>query len=258
MSRTPAVSRWNGRSRTSARSRSSWSCATWTPRSPVERLGAPVVTSGGVPVSFGTSPKVRAVIVKDPDGHFVQLTQPDPVPPATVPDPPNIIGVRVRLTIENREGHAAVSGRSRHSRPDARNVQQRQGRPESPGREGRTVPPVPRKSRRQACGSTSSISRASIAGPSAPRFRIPGSTRMQLRCATSTKRLAMLKRDGGAVVSTGGTRRTPRARRRHDEGRNSPRPEQLVPGVYSGGARAAGGPVVGRTGGLAGLARQGG
>src|SRR6185369_4987911 len=69
----------------------------------VKQLGAPVVTSGGVPVSFGTSPKVRAVIVKDPDGHFVQLTQPDPVPPATVPDPPNVIGVRVRLTVEDAE-----------------------------------------------------------------------------------------------------------------------------------------------------------
>ena len=35
------------------------------------QVGAPVVTSGGMPVSFGTSPKVRAVIIKDPDGHFV-------------------------------------------------------------------------------------------------------------------------------------------------------------------------------------------
>ena len=69
----------------------------------VKQVGAPVVTSGGVPVSFGTSPKVRAVIVKDPDGHFVELTQPDPLPPATAPDPPNVIGVRVRLTVEDAE-----------------------------------------------------------------------------------------------------------------------------------------------------------
>src|SRR3954471_19105016 len=69
----------------------------------VKQVGAPVVTTGGAPVTFGTSPKVRAVIVKDPDGHFVQLTQPDPVPPAAGPDAPNVISVRVRLTVEDAE-----------------------------------------------------------------------------------------------------------------------------------------------------------
>ena len=70
----------------------------------VKQLGAPVVTTGGAPVAFATgTTKFRAVIVKDPDGHFVELAQPDPLPPTAAPDSANVIGVRVRLTVEDGE-----------------------------------------------------------------------------------------------------------------------------------------------------------
>ena len=45
----------------------------------IKQAGAPVVTTGGAPVtvSLGAG-KARVVVVKDPDGHFVEIVQPDP------------------------------------------------------------------------------------------------------------------------------------------------------------------------------------
>jgi catechol 2,3-dioxygenase-like lactoylglutathione lyase family enzyme len=40
----------------------------------LEKLGAPVVSLGGEPVTIGQG--TRIVVVKDPDGHFVELSQP--------------------------------------------------------------------------------------------------------------------------------------------------------------------------------------
>ena len=67
----------------------------------LKQLGAPVVTKGGAPLFVpGGARKSRAVIVQDPDGHFVELFQPDPLPeaPAT-----NVIEVRVRLSVADVE-----------------------------------------------------------------------------------------------------------------------------------------------------------
>jgi catechol 2,3-dioxygenase-like lactoylglutathione lyase family enzyme len=64
----------------------------------LKRAGTPVVTPGGSPLLLNPGvDKSRAVIVKDPDDHFVQLVQPDPIPtaaPAT-----DVIDGRVRITI---------------------------------------------------------------------------------------------------------------------------------------------------------------
>lgn len=66
--------------------------------------GVPVVTTGGAPVSINASgTKGRAVIVKDPDGHFVELLQPDPLPETTVAATENVIDARFGLTIADTD-----------------------------------------------------------------------------------------------------------------------------------------------------------
>lgn len=58
----------------------------------------PVVTTGGVPVTVGAS-KTKVVVVKDPDGHPVELAQPDPLPATAVDASSNVVGIRLRVTV---------------------------------------------------------------------------------------------------------------------------------------------------------------
>ena len=63
-----------------------------------------VVTPGAQPLTLTLgSGKVRAVTVKDPAGHFVELQQPDPLPTTGVPADGNIIGARVRITVADTD-----------------------------------------------------------------------------------------------------------------------------------------------------------
>jgi catechol 2,3-dioxygenase-like lactoylglutathione lyase family enzyme len=71
------------------------------PLARLKELGAPVVTTGGAPVNVGGP--VRAVLVRDPAGHFVQLVQAGMMPPAAAGSNANIVGVRLRHTVENLE-----------------------------------------------------------------------------------------------------------------------------------------------------------
>ncbi len=68
----------------------------------LKRLGAPVITSGGAPVALNNA-GFRGVLVKDPAGHFVELVQYSSPRPAAADENANIVGVRVRHTVENLE-----------------------------------------------------------------------------------------------------------------------------------------------------------
>jgi len=72
----------------------------------LKQLGAPVVTRGGEPVTVGGPQGLRAVVVRDPAGHFVELVQPSRLPPTLLPE--NIVGVRVRHTVANLERSVAL------------------------------------------------------------------------------------------------------------------------------------------------------
>jgi len=64
----------------------------------------PVVTTGGQPITLTSSNgKVRAVTVKDPVGHFVELEQPDPLPATGAPTDGNVLGSRVRITVADTD-----------------------------------------------------------------------------------------------------------------------------------------------------------
>jgi hypothetical protein len=67
------------------------------------RTKIPVVTTGGEPLAAGGAGKSREVIVRDPDGIFVRLTQPDPIPPTTAPATANVIGAGFGVTVADTE-----------------------------------------------------------------------------------------------------------------------------------------------------------
>src|SRR5262245_57767398 len=74
----------------------------------VKALGAPVVTTGGAPIGVPKDkPRNRVVVVKDPDGHFVEIVQADQPPETQAPPTANVIAVRVRLVVARSEEHTS-------------------------------------------------------------------------------------------------------------------------------------------------------
>ena len=74
----------------------------------LERLkadGVPVITTSGVPLEVplmhDQEKKMRAVVVRDPDGYPVELEQLSPPPSSTAPADSNILGARVSLTVKD-------------------------------------------------------------------------------------------------------------------------------------------------------------
>jgi hypothetical protein len=70
----------------------------------VKKSGTPVVTRGGEPVNLdGPRGKARAVIVKDPDGFFVELIQPETLPENAAQSSNNVIDINFGFTVENTD-----------------------------------------------------------------------------------------------------------------------------------------------------------
>jgi catechol 2,3-dioxygenase-like lactoylglutathione lyase family enzyme len=68
----------------------------------VKASGASIVTAGGAPVNPSGNPnsKLREIVVRDPDGFFVELQQPDPLPAAANAGD-SILGASVQFSIED-------------------------------------------------------------------------------------------------------------------------------------------------------------
>lgn len=70
----------------------------------VRAAGTPIVTQGGAPVPVprygGNS---RAIVVKDPDGQFVEIAEIDPTPESTAAADQNLLGARLRITVTDME-----------------------------------------------------------------------------------------------------------------------------------------------------------
>jgi catechol 2,3-dioxygenase-like lactoylglutathione lyase family enzyme len=72
----------------------------------VKAAGVPIVTIGGTPVNPTGNPssKMREIMLRDPDGFFVELQQPDPLPASagsTIDTPGDILGAAVQFSIED-------------------------------------------------------------------------------------------------------------------------------------------------------------
>ena len=169
----------------------------------LKMLGAPIVTTGGAPVDVPFGGRARGIVVKDPDGHFVELVQAPPGE-AAAPGAPNITAVRVRLTVEDagqtmrlyqQLGLAGTMSMMFESsapvlkmfglKADAQYRVAMMDVPNGPKLEFIDFKGVDRRTTRA-------------------NNQDPGSTRMQLQVRDVDAAIELLKAAGGAVVSTGG------------------------------------------------------
>jgi len=171
------------------------------------QLGAPVVTKGGKPIAVPSGSRARAVIVKDPDGHFVELYQPDPLPAATATPAPNVIEVRVRLAVNDVEqatrlyvNQLGMAMRSPGKFDGNPAVLDMMGLP-SGAQYRASMFTVPTTGLTFELIDFKGVDRQTIKG----NLQDPGSTRIQLQVRDVDATIAALKQAGGAVVSAGGT-----------------------------------------------------
>ena len=170
---------------------------------PLKRAGVPIVTPGGEPLAFGQNNSVRGVIVEDPDGHYVELLQPNPLPETTAPEGSNVIGARVRMTVADTEQTMRVYRDVLQFQPQIGNFG--------------TIPLLDlmglkgaqlRLTNAQVPGSPLRLEFIELKGvdrtPIRPRLQDPGATRFQLRLRDLDATISKLKTSGSAVVSTGG------------------------------------------------------
>jgi catechol 2,3-dioxygenase-like lactoylglutathione lyase family enzyme len=168
----------------------------------LRKLGAPVVSIGG-PVTIGQD--TRIVIVRDPDGNFVELSQPAQLPSAAPPNT-NVVGVRVRLAVpdavaaarlyQNDLGLQARAPIGEYGNNEA--VLHALGL--TAGRYRVAQQNVPGSGLMYDFVDFAGVERRTVPG----RIQDFGSTRVQLRVRDLDAAIAAFERSGGEVVSTGG------------------------------------------------------
>jgi pimeloyl-ACP methyl ester carboxylesterase len=177
---------------------------------PLKKAGVPVVTTGGAPITMSATNKTRAVIVQDPDGHYVELVQVDPLPTTATSNiigASNIIGIRLRITVADVERTVAyyhtVLGIEPPIRPFVTNpnVMAMAGLPQS-GAYRLAMAELP--------GSALMLEfiefkgEGSARAPVPSRVQDPGSYRLQLTFKDIDATLDRLRSVGSHVISTGG------------------------------------------------------
>jgi uncharacterized protein (TIGR02246 family) len=173
----------------------------------VKALGAPVVTTGGAPIGLpAAKPRYRVVVVKDPDGHFVEIVQADQPPETQAPPTANVIGVRVRLVVADVDKALALyrdtlgmTVRSVDEFKKDPDVNRMLGLNDGQYRVGQLE--VPTTGLIFEVIDFKGVARKSVRG----NIQDPGSTRIQLQVRDVDAAIDALKRHGGTVVSTGGT-----------------------------------------------------
>lgn len=167
-------------------------------------LGAPVVSRSGGPVTIGAG--TRIVVVEDPDGHFVELSQPAELPATTAPATANVVGVRMRLAVDDVEAAARLYRDALGFEPrapigdfgDNANVLDALGM--ATGQYRIAQQNVPGSGLMYDFVDFKAIDRKVVRG----RIQDFGSTRVQLRVRDIDAAIAAFARVGGEVVSTGG------------------------------------------------------
>jgi catechol 2,3-dioxygenase-like lactoylglutathione lyase family enzyme len=170
----------------------------------LKQLGAPIVSRSGGPVTIGGA--TRIVVVKDPDGHFVELSQPAELPSTTAPASANVIGVRLRLAVKDVEAAARLyrdelgfeARAPIGSFGDNAAVLDALGMPTGQYRVAQQN--VPGSGLMYDFVDFRGVQQNEIQG----RIQDFGSTRVQLRVRDIDAAIAAFKRYGGEVVSTGG------------------------------------------------------
>ena len=169
-------------------------------------LGATVVSAGAGPIELPGRPGVgRAVMLKDPDGHFVEMFQPASSGEAPSPNAPDVTAVRVRLTVDDAS--------------QAMRLYQQLGLPGTLDSSFTSNPTVmrmfglPAEAQYRVANMTVPASGLILefiefkgVDRRAVRSNIqdPGSTRIQLQVRDIEAAITQLKAAGGSVISTGG------------------------------------------------------
>ncbi len=166
-----------------------------------------VVTPGGQPVPLMSgATKARAVLIQTADGHFVELQQPDPLPADSATAAGNVIGARVRVTIDDTDATLRLYRDQLGLRAEAGSLTSDPSRLQLMGTAG-------------AQFRVTSVSAQSVPGhvlelvefkdinrtPLHTRIQDPGSAKIGLRVRDLAATMAALKAAGGTVVTTGGT-----------------------------------------------------
>jgi catechol 2,3-dioxygenase-like lactoylglutathione lyase family enzyme len=171
----------------------------------LKTLGAPIVTTGGSPVEVPIGGKARAIVVRDPDGHFVELVQMPPAGDAPPAGAPNITSYLVRLTVE--DAGQAMRQYQALGLPGTMNVMPTRSEPvmKMLGLKGDTefllaTLDVPTSGLRLEFIEFKGVDRRTVRS----NIQDPGSTRMQIQVRDVDATIAALKASGGTVVSAGG------------------------------------------------------
>jgi catechol 2,3-dioxygenase-like lactoylglutathione lyase family enzyme len=170
----------------------------------LKKLGAPVISTGGEPITIGAG--TRIVMVADPDGHFVELSQPAELPATSAPPTANVVGVRLRIGVADVEqavrlyrDELGLEARAPVGEfGDNPAVLAALGLPGGQYRVG--LQSVPTSGLMFDFIDFKGLDRRTVQG----RIQDFGSTRVQLRVRDVDAAIAAFERYGGEVVSTGG------------------------------------------------------
>lgn len=165
--------------------------------------GVPIVTSGGVPIAV-ESEGGTAIVMRDPDGHFVELLQPTTPAVTTAPATAEIIGWRARITV------ASIADTLKLYRDQF----ELDVKPSSPAKNRaftalNGVSDVPVGVTTLSLPGGGRLDFAEFTGidrkPIGARIQDPGATRFQLQASNAATTIDLAKKAGASVISTGGT-----------------------------------------------------
>ena len=170
------------------------------------QLGAPVVSTRGPVTLAGGAQKTRIVVVQDPDGHFVELSEPEELPSTAAPATANVLAVRLRLAVDNVETAARLY-RDELGLPARAPIGEFGANADvlaalglSSGQYRVALQTVPTSGLFFDFLDFKDVSRRAVPG----RIQDFGSTRVQLRVRDIDAAIAAFEKFGGEVVSTGG------------------------------------------------------
>jgi predicted enzyme related to lactoylglutathione lyase len=169
----------------------------------VKRAGTPIVSAGGMPVEFGGgATRYRAMLVRDPDGHFVEVFQPIPLSATTAPASSNVIGGGVRIVVQNLDRtlalyrdqlgwpFAAATASDNKGFQDLTGLQARSRHSVATAPDGALYELVEFQGVEQT--------------PLQARVQDPGATRFYLIVSDLDTALARIKATGSSILSSGG------------------------------------------------------